>query len=162
MCCASRIGLPSKLTGSWNCCGRCELTVGLLAREGSGGKCSSGDGARPGVVEGWVCCRRGASCVSGGQNVSPVQDGRAVTMGWGQRSSLGLGLESGADLRVTLGWGRARPGAGGSCRRPGGWQGSRHLRAGCVWSGVRWTPPPSVPCSAFVLVESMLGVVLPS
>ena len=55
--------------------------MGLLAREGSGGKGSSGDGARPGVVEGWVCCRPEASCVSGGQDVFPVQDGRAVTMG---------------------------------------------------------------------------------
>ena len=115
------------------------------------------------MVEGWVCCRRGASCVSGGQNVSPVQQvGRAVTMGWGQRSSLGLGSETGAGLRVTLGWGRAGPGAGGSCRRPGGRQGSRHVWAGCVWSGVRWTPPPSMPCSAFVMAESMLGIVLPS
>lgn len=153
----------SKLTGSWNCCGRCGLSVGLLAREGSGGKGSSGDGARPGVVEGWVCCRRGASCVSRGRNVFLAQEAsRAVTMGWGQRSSLGLGLETGAGLRVTLGWGRAGPGAGGSCRRPSGRQGSRHVQVGCLWSGVWWMPPPSMPCSAFVTAESMLGVVPPS
>ena len=66
-----RIDLPSKLMGSWNCCGRCELTVGLLAREGSGGKGSSGDGARPGVVEGWVCCRRGGLPVCLGDRMCP-------------------------------------------------------------------------------------------
>ena len=88
-----RIDLPSKLMGSWNCCGRCELTVGLLAREGSGGKGSSGDGARPGVVEGWVCCRRGGFlCVWGtGCVPSPRRQGCDHGVGTEVKSGLGTG-----------------------------------------------------------------------
>lgn len=58
----------------------------------------------------------GTSCVSRGQNVFLAwgKGSRAVTTGWGAEVKPGLGLETGAGLRVMLGWGVLAPGAGGS------------------------------------------------
>lgn len=60
--------------------------MGLLAREGFWGKGSSGDGTRPGVVEGGPAADGGRPvCLEDG-NVFLAQEGsRAVTTGWGAR-----------------------------------------------------------------------------